>query len=331
MEAFSEIRAKRASVEFVAQVIRVLQPLKRLLSSQAHPRVYCFDSVTSTMDVAKIIAERSRLPLPEELGWPLFEGAEVGASEGSIELKAIIIAREQQQGRGRFRRSWLSSRNQGLYLTYLITAPCEPQQLAGFSLATGVAILRTLRRFGIKAALKWPNDIVACAVGESRCRKLAGVLSELVSADGENLDLSIGVGINLLPSEELSAIGAVSLAELRGLRVLQDVAEEATNKDTKSKQMGKNYFELLGLFSQDLLEVSALFFRDGFRAFRDEWLRRTMMIGKKVVFADKEAGRVYLVLGVDSSGGLVVREVAGESKEKVFYGGEFRLIELDCD
>jgi len=58
-------------------------------------------------------------------------------------------------------------------------------------LAAGVAVSEALDAFGVRARLKWPNDLV---VGE---KKIAGLLAEAVSG-GEGIEsVVLGIGVNL--------------------------------------------------------------------------------------------------------------------------------------
>ena len=100
-------------------------------------------------------------------------------SIGRAKVGHVIVADEQTAGRGRFGRTWLSPHG-GLYATYL--AEADPL----ISLRSGVAIVQALDRLGIRAALKWPNDVL---LGHG---KLAGILIE--AADDVAL---VGLGINL--------------------------------------------------------------------------------------------------------------------------------------
>jgi BirA family biotin operon repressor/biotin-[acetyl-CoA-carboxylase] ligase len=98
---------------------------------------------------------------------------------GRARVGDVILADEQNAGRGRFGRTWLSPRG-GLYATFLLEAMSIP------SLRAGLAIARALEAFGLSACLKWPNDVLLDG------RKVAGVLIERV---GDRL--LVGCGVNL--------------------------------------------------------------------------------------------------------------------------------------
>jgi len=100
-------------------------------------------------------------------------------AEGCAKTGDIVIADEQTAGRGRFGRTWISPKG-GLYVTVIHSA--DPL----VSLKAGLAVVRALQSVGIKAGLKWPNDVLA------ENRKIAGVLIE---TDGEHS--LVGIGLNL--------------------------------------------------------------------------------------------------------------------------------------
>ena len=110
-----------------------------------------------------------------------------GAPHGSL-----ILAETQTSGRGRWQRSWSSPKG-GLYLTAVLRPregkePCTPLLPAAASIAAAEAILEAS---GVKAHIRWPNDLL---VDE---HKVCGILCE-ASFAGERLDfLVVGFGINV--------------------------------------------------------------------------------------------------------------------------------------
>ncbi|HMS07131.1 MAG TPA: biotin--[acetyl-CoA-carboxylase] ligase [Burkholderiaceae bacterium] len=110
----------------------------------------------------------------------------------------ILIAERQTAGRGRLGRSWLTGQAalppaQLPALTFSYGLPLPRRDLAGLSLAVGVAVAEALRALGCTLArLKWPNDVWLDDTG----RKLAGILIETALCDGQ-LYAIVGVGINL--------------------------------------------------------------------------------------------------------------------------------------
>ncbi len=120
-------------------------------------RILRYDRVLSTQDLAR-------------------ELVALGAQEG---VGTAIVATEQERGRGRHGRTWLSPRG-GLYASFILT----PDPL--LPLRAGVALAQALGVLGIYARLKWPNDVLVAE------RKIAGILIEVV-----NKCAIVGIGVNI--------------------------------------------------------------------------------------------------------------------------------------
>ena len=102
-----------------------------------------------------------------------------------------LLAERQLQGRGRRGRSWVSPLAGNLYLSLAWGFETGVAQLAGLSLALGIACARTLRDLGLSAiAVKWPNDLV---VGTA---KLGGLLVEVEGELQGPCRAVIGLGLN---------------------------------------------------------------------------------------------------------------------------------------
>ena len=100
--------------------------------------------------------------------------------EGLAGAGDAVVADEQSAGRGRFGRVWISPTG-GMYATVIL--PSDPL----ISLKAGLALVSVLRRAGVSAGLKWPNDVLV------EDRKIAGVLIETT----DELSL-VGIGLNLV-------------------------------------------------------------------------------------------------------------------------------------
>jgi BirA family transcriptional regulator, biotin operon repressor / biotin---[acetyl-CoA-carboxylase] ligase len=109
-----------------------------------------------------------------------------------------VIANEQTAGRGRGGKSWQSSPGAGLWLT-LIERPADTSGLGVLSLRVGLAAAEALDRFAPEPIrLKWPNDLY---IDRS---KLAGILVEARWREQSVEWIAIGLGVNVLPPENIS-------------------------------------------------------------------------------------------------------------------------------
>ena len=128
-----------------------------------------------------------------------------------------VLAQEQTGGRGRLGRSFVSPAGKGLYLSVLLRPQCVLADAGMLTAWTAVAVCRALERCcGVRAGIKWPNDIVL------EDRKLCGILTEL-ELEAETAALRhviVGVGINV--SQDAADFGpevapvAISLAQALG-------------------------------------------------------------------------------------------------------------------
>jgi len=101
---------------------------------------------------------------------------------------ATVTADYQWAGRGRGSRRWHSARGMGLWLSCsFLLGGCHPGHLA---LVAGAAVAECLRRRGVPAAVKWPNDVLVNG------KKLAGVLGEVIRPGGKQW-VVLGIGVNL--------------------------------------------------------------------------------------------------------------------------------------
>lgn len=133
------------------------------------PPIFIYDTVGSTNDIARETCKKSNT------GYTL------------------IIADEQERGRGRLGRSFISKGGGGLYMSIIAPLKHNASDPALITAYTAVAVRRALFNLcGASAGIKWVNDII---LGE---RKLGGILVEgVINPDTMLLNRCIvGIGIN---------------------------------------------------------------------------------------------------------------------------------------
>ncbi len=129
----------------------------------------------------------------------------------------LLVAEEQDKGRGRMGRQWFSPPGCGLYFTVALAAG-EPGLVPFASLAAGTACATAVRRLtAAEVMLKWPNDLFLGG------RKLGGILCETPpSAPGRTKAIAVGVGMNVNAGAAPPAAirnRMVSLEEILGRKV----------------------------------------------------------------------------------------------------------------
>ena len=141
--------------------------LKRYLTTRfIGTELHYFEDTTSTIDIAKSLAEK-------------------GAPAGTV-----VIAKQQSAGRGRLDHTWLSPAG-GLFTSIILRPPASALRLLPAIASLGV--LHALKQLGIQAAIKWPNDVLISG------KKVSGVLIEnrFESGDLKYSVVSIGMNVNL--------------------------------------------------------------------------------------------------------------------------------------
>ncbi|WP_405906912.1 biotin--[acetyl-CoA-carboxylase] ligase [Streptomyces sp. NBC_00828] len=131
------------------------------------------------------------------------------AAAGTAAEGAVLVAEEQNAGRGRLDRQWTAPARSGLFFSVLLKPAQVPVERWGWlPLLTGVAVATALSRAaGVDTALKWPNDLLVTVDGAER--KAGGILAERAGTDV----VVVGIGINVsLREDELPVPGAGSLA-----------------------------------------------------------------------------------------------------------------------
>ena len=113
-------------------------------------------------------------------------------SEGRIGHGTVILADEQTNGRGQRGAKWLSAEGVNLLFSLVV----QPDNLSVsdqcvLTEITSLALIEFLRKFGISAQVKWPNDILVN--GE----KIAGVLIENHLKGNLIASSVIGIGLNV--------------------------------------------------------------------------------------------------------------------------------------
>lgn len=120
---------------------------------------------------------------------------------------AVLFAEHQTAGRGRGGRAWAAVPRGLVMVSVGISAAGVDEQLWGLlPLLAGVAVADTLAAIGIRAGVKWPNDVLIDGA------KICGILAEVASPKPVVV-LGLGVNVEVLPEE----IGQPKATSVRAL------------------------------------------------------------------------------------------------------------------
>lgn len=204
----------------------------------------------------------------------------------------VVVAEYQSAGRGRLGKNWLSVKGKGLYFSVILRPVIALEKLASITLVIGLCVAETIESlYGLKVALKWPNDLYVNG------KKLGGILVEAnrLNPSGQSC-LIAGIGINISMNEN-------------DLRAISEQAATSIAIETE-KNIEKRM--LLNRMLNQLENAIAIFEESGFEPFMAQWQSRDYLIDKKikVVSTAREIveGRV---IGIDSTGQMRLEDDFG--------------------
>ncbi|UZN04430.1 biotin--[acetyl-CoA-carboxylase] ligase [Cellulomonas sp. S1-8] len=136
---------------------------------------------------------------------------------------SLLVAEHQTAGHGRAGRTWTTPPRAALTCTFVARPRSGPATYGWLPLLAGLGTVRALRATaGVRAQLKWPNDVlvelgdrVEPIDGWGTTRKVAGVLAQVVP---QVPAVAVGIGVNVdQRADELPVPWATSLV-LAGAR-----------------------------------------------------------------------------------------------------------------
>ena len=225
-------------------------------------RIHYFPEIGSTMDAARELAKK-------------------GAGEGTI-----VIAEAQTRGRGRLSREWLSPEG-GIYFSLVLRPRISPAYAPRINLMASVAVAATIRKlFGLKAELKWPNDVLI------EGRKVCGILAEMdAEMDVVNF-VNVGIGINANTSIPQFEKTVTSLKDELGRAISRKEFLSALLMEIERQQPL--------LVKADLLE---------------EWKKLSVTLNKDVRIVAPGEVIVGRAIDIDTTGALIVKDRNGSLKK----------------
>ena len=249
--------------------------------------VWHYGAVGSTNDLAK-------------------EQARAGHSEG-----LVIMADEQVAGRGRLGRGWTAPPGSSLLMSLLLRPVWLPPRDAFLlTVLAGVALCEAVEQTApIKAALKWPNDLLLLLPqpdGATAHRKAAGILSEIGVKNEQIKWLVVGMGVNV----NWSPHGVVDG---------RDLAQSATSVSAAAGQPIDRMALLQSLLERLDMHYAAL--RRGQREkLFASWRARLATIGARVTVRLPAGDLEGVAEDVEPSGALRLRDDRG--KQHIVTAGE---------
>jgi len=213
----------------------------------------------------------------------------------------LVISEEQKSGRGRLGREWTSPAGQGIWMSLLLKPKISPQDAPKITQIAAAALVMTIKDlYGLKAKVKWPNDIVING------RKACGILTEMGAELGRVSYIVLGIGINA----NIDIFVGDLASKATSLKI--EIGEAVDRK------------KLLFHFLKELERFVDVFVEDGkIDEALDICRRNSAVIGKKIWIKEKNSSVEVLATGLNDFGELVVQYEDGS--EKTILSGEVSI------
>ncbi len=203
----------------------------------------------------------------------------------------VVIADEQDSGRGRFGRVWVSKAGDDILMSAIL-AP-RASFVSQMTIMGSLACSLTVEDYVSEGtAIKWPNDVLV--YGE----KICGVIAEALTRDGSQIViLGIGMNVNLQPKDATSyGFEATSIRQARGCQSTVDRLEVLS---TLLSHLNELYDSLIR--GEEIIP---------------EWRSRLSTLGKHVVVKAREDSDTEILAegvaeDVDEFGRLMIRSRDG--------------------
>ncbi|MDO5750342.1 MAG: biotin--[acetyl-CoA-carboxylase] ligase [Rothia sp. (in: high G+C Gram-positive bacteria)] len=221
---------------------------------------------------------------------------------------SVCVSMDQRAGKGRLDRTWQAPAGTCLATT-IIARPAQgehPLVLEQYPWATLIAALavhQTWILLRVKAGIKWPNDVMMSD------KKGCGILAQLVHEDDGSYALCIGVGQNLLMTEDqLPVENATSVLIESGtayepervLKIFLTIFENFWNAFVQQgldAELSEEFGDYEGYTLRELIT------------------ERMQTIGRRVRVILPEGERYGLAVGLGAGGQLLVEHDGGERVE----------------
>lgn len=221
----------------------------------------------------------------------------------NLKIPMVCIAEKQTLGKGRFNREWHSPFGKNLYFSCVYPFQKDVSELAGLSLLTSLAVVETLKQFGIEDGLsvKWSNDVMY------QHKKLSGNLIELQAEAQTACQAIMGIGINV------NMLNATTAAISQPWTAMQAILNHYVDRNLLCARLITNLFSHLKKFEQE-----------GFVPFVGRWNQLDCLVNKTITLTNVNQEFVGRMLGVNDQGYLLLELANGEVR--TFSSGETTIM-----
>lgn len=222
----------------------------------------------------------------------------------------VVVAGIQTDGRGRRGRSWESPKGEGIFFTVLLKPDINPANASMLTLVKAVAAANGIEQeTGLKARIKWPNDIVING------KKVVGILTEM-SAQPDYINyIIVGTGVNVHQK-----------------RFPKEIAQKATSIDIELQEAGIERRCSSANLLEAILEQFEIYYAkftetQDLSGIMEEYNQKLVNKDSKVRVLDPTAEFEGQALGINQRGellvdckGELVKVSSGEVSVRGIYG-----------
>ncbi len=266
-------------VETPKDILSKSEIASRLHTKWAGRKLYYLESTGSTNTDAKRLAE---------------EGEPHGTT---------IVANMQTAGKGRRGRTWQSPAGANTYFTILLKPDFSPDKASMLTLVMALSVAEAIEEItGLKADIKWPNDIVV------HKKKVVGMLTEMSTTpemdEIQYVVIGVGTNVNYDSPENFPE-------ELRPTATsLRMEAGHLINRAALTERMLAR-FEVNYEKFEETLDLSGLM---------DSYEKHLINVGAQVRVLDPAGEYTGISRGINAVGELLVEKENGETIN--VYAGE---------
>lgn len=266
-------------VETPKDILSKSEIASRLHTKWAGRKLYYLESTGSTNTDAKRLAE---------------EGEPHGTT---------IVANMQTAGKGRRGRTWQSPAGANTYFTILLKPDFSPDKASMLTLVMALSVAEAIEEItGLKADIKWPNDIVV------HKKKVVGMLTEMSTTpemdEIQYVVIGVGTNVNYDSPENFPE-------ELRTTATsLRIEAGHLINRAALTERMLAR-FEVNYEKFEETLDLSGLM---------DSYEKHLINVGAQVRVLDPAGEYTGISRGINAVGELLVEKENGETIN--VYAGE---------
>jgi BirA family transcriptional regulator, biotin operon repressor / biotin---[acetyl-CoA-carboxylase] ligase len=209
----------------------------------------------------------------------------------------FLLADEQTAGKGRLDRHWASARG-NCYSTLVLPLNADVRVVPQLSFVVALAVADVVRKYGVEAKLKWPNDVLV------KGAKIAGILCEVMSTDP--LSIAIGCGINVAHAPTGLTYPATCLAAQGAI----------TDRDHvfQSYRDALSYWLYMWNYGHDFSDI------------RDAWIKRAIGIGETVTMDTGKQSLTGTFETITEQGAIMLKPA--DSPPHILHAGDLHIPSL---